>query len=820
MDAYANIIVPLPLGPAFTYRIPDAYLGLLEPGMRVLVPFGRSKFYTGIVDSLTAVSPAEYIVKDIAIVLDSEPMLTKRQLDLWKWVAEYYMCSVGEVMRAALPAGMKIESESVVEINPDMNDEVVADILSERELFVWQYLNHNGKCAIDKLGKETGMRPIGAVCNAMIQKGAILISEKIVERFHKKKEICVRFAFSHNDEDSMHKAFDSVRRSPKQEKALVALFSLSKFNSGNPVEVSRASLLDTAGISTAVIRDLTRKGIIEQYTREVSRFAPVDTATKPLPQLSEHQRVAFSQVMDSFLDHNVTLLHGVTGSGKTEIYIHMIQRLLDRNLQVLYLVPEIALTTQLTGRLQEVFGDKVIVYHSKFSDTMRMEIWLRILHSPGPFIVIGARSSVFLPFSHLGLVIVDEEHESSFKQFDPAPRYNARDTAIVLAHMFGARVLLASATPSVETYYKASSGKYGLVSLSKRYADVRLPEIHITDLSAAWKRKEISGPFAKETVEASRNHLDNGKQLIFFQNRRGYAPFVRCNHCGYTPTCTNCDVSLTYHKRLAVLKCHYCGASYPLPDICPQCKEPGLSEKGYGTERIEDDVLDIFPGHKVLRMDLDSTRNKDDYYNIINDFSDHKAEILIGTQMVSKGLDFDNVAMVAVLDADALIHFPEFRASERAFNMIEQVGGRAGRRDHGAVYIQTREPDSPVIKFLQNHDYIGFYNFELEQRRQHCYPPFARIIYIYLKDRDPRALDNVASAYGIELRKLFGNRVFGPMEPLVARVQQQYIRRLMLKIEPQASLSNVYKHLKDVYLRMFKIVPMKGITVYYDVDPQ
>ncbi len=540
-----------------------------------------------------------------------------------------------------------------------------------------------------------------------------------------------------------------------------------------------------------------------------------------LPRLSDAQGAALDELHKSWITKNVTLLHGVTSSGKTEIYIHLINFVLNRGDCVLYLVPEIALTTQLTRRLQEVFGEKVVIYHSKFSDNERVDIWKKLLHDTEPVVVIGARSSVFLPFSHLGLVIVDEEHESSYKQYDPAPRYNARDAAIVLAGMHGAKTLLGSATPSVETYSKALSGKFGLVRLSVRYQDVQLPEIRVIDMAHARKAGMLSGTFAADTERPIRESLARGAQVILFQNRRGYAPLARCKQCAWVPRCSQCDVALTYHSHLRQLQCHYCGAVYPLPSVCPQCKEPAIEIIGYGTERVEEEVAARFPGEKMLRMDLDTTRNKDSYEHIIDEFSAGKARILVGTQMVTKGLDFGGVDTVAVLNADSIINFPDFRSGERAFNMLEQVSGRAGRRSgsKGLVLIQTYQPSHPVLRFVVKHDYEGYYEREIAERERYFYPPFSRIVYMYVKHRDPSRLRMVADTYAARLRTLLGNRVYGPEEPAVGRVQGLYIRKIMLKIEVAASMAKVKGILRQTYIDMHELPQMKGTVVYYDVDP-
>lgn len=818
---YAEVILPLPLYGTFTYRIPPALGGSVTLGCRVVVPFGKRKFYTAIVVAAGVPAPSGFEVKDIVSAPDSSPVLKYPQLKFWEWIADYYLCTTGDVYKAAVPAGLKIESETFVELNPDY-EEPQDDRLTEREAIIAQSLAHNGRMTPADIERKTGLQHVGSIILAMVGKGILMVSEKLVERYRSKKETCVRLVAGRDDNDAMHRAFDAVKGAPKQERMLVALVDmLNKHRSqGVDAEVTRSALLEATGLSPAILSALVTKGIVSLHVREINRFRYIGAASGELPELSEPQSAALKDIHHCFMDKDVVLLHGVTSSGKTEIYIHLIDFVLRRGDQVLYLVPEIALTTQLTRRLQKVFGDKVIIYHSKFSDNERVDLWKRVLHDPSPCVVIGARSSLFLPFSKLGLVVVDEEHESSYKQFDPAPRYNARDCAIVLASMHGAHTLLGSATPSVETYFKAQSGRYGLVSLKERYEGVALPSIRIIDMADERRRKGVTGFFSPELVMKSREALKAGSQIILFHNRRGYAPVVICRQCGFVPKCQNCDVSLTYHRRAGEMVCHYCGATYKLPTICPSCKEPSIEVHGYGTERVEDTVEQVFPDTRISRMDLDTTRNKDGYENIINEFSSGKSQILVGTQMVTKGLDFDRVSIVGVLNADTLINFPDFRAAERAFNMLEQVAGRAGRRDtRGTVIVQTTQPGHPVISYLQSHDYLGFYRHELDERRRFNYPPFTRVINIYLKHRDESRLIDAAARYSETLRNLFGNRVFGPDEPHVARIQSLYIRKIMLKVETQASMRKVKDILRSVYESYMDDPALRSMQVYYDVDP-
>lgn len=817
---YAEVILPLPLNATFTYRIPEAMTDSVKVGYRVIVQFGAKKYYTGIVSSISHIAPEGFEVKDIVSIIDTHPIVKHPQLKLWQWISDYYLCALGDVYKAAVPAGLKIESETSVELNSDfeLSNE---HQLNERELIIYQLLDHEGKLSPSEIEKKTGFKNCIDILNRMLTIGAIIISEKLIERYRSKKETYVKIVAKQDSED-IHRLFEAVKGAKKQETMLLALIEMSGFSRKDSelIEVSRAQLLERTGLTTAIVSALAKKGIIEIYQKEINRFKFNGVVTNKLPILSEVQSTALDEVHKSFTDHDITLLHGVTSSGKTEIYIHLISYILQRGDQALFLVPEIALTTQLTRRLQKVFGDRVLIYHSRFSDNERVDIWKKLLNGSEPCVIIGARSSLFLPFSRLGIVIVDEEHESSYKQYDPAPRYNARDIATVLASMHGAKTLLGSATPSIETYHKAKIGKYGFVELLQRYENVTLPKIEVVDMTTSRKRYLTKGSFATNTIAASKEALEKGNQVIIFHNRRGFAPLARCKQCAWTPKCEHCDVSLTYHRFQHQLVCHYCGASYPLPNVCPSCKEPAVEILGYGTERVEDEVVNLFPNHRILRMDLDTTRNKDGYENIIDDFSNHKADILVGTQMVTKGLDFGDVSMVAILNADSIINFPDFRSTERAFNMLEQVSGRAGRRtEQGAVIVQTSNPTHPVINFLKNHDYVGFFNHEIEERKLFNYPPFTRVIYIYLKHRDNNNLSEISTIYASRLRELFGNRVFGPEEPMIGRIQSLYIRKIMLKIEINASMKKVKQILRDTYEQMHQLPRMKGMIVYYDVDP-
>ena len=819
MALFAEVILPLPLYSTFTYSVPDS-LNNLSIGCRVLVPFGRKKFYTAIVAMIHGIKPEGYEVKEIISMLDEYPIVKHPQLKLWDWISKYYLCSTGDVYKAAVPSGLKVESETFVGADSDF-EETESCELNEREKIILDLVASRNRVQLTELANATGFRNIEAIVSRMIEKGAVYVAERVVDNYRPLTETCVTLNLERGDNDGLHHFFDLAARSKKQEAMLLAFLDISHWlRKGDITEVTKKNLLERAQASQAVLTGAVNKGIFKIYKKEVNRFANLGFANDELPKLSEEQSRAKSEILEAFKSHAVTLLHGVTSSGKTSIYMHLIDEVLKLGRQALYLVPEIALTTQLTQRLQRVFGDKLLIYHSKFSDNERVDIWKRLLRSNEPCVVIGVRSAVFLPYSALGLVIVDEEHDTSYKQQDPAPRYNGRNVAIVLAQMHGAKTLLGSATPAIESYYNASQGKYGLVSLLSRYENIKLPQVEIVDTREARKKKEMNGTFSGRLIALCRESIKAGEQAILFQNRRGYAPMVSCKQCGWVPKCENCDVSLTYHKYQHTLSCHYCGFTITLPDLCPACKQPSIEVFGYGTERIEDDIDAIFPDTKILRMDLDTTRNKNGYEKIIDEFSSRKADILVGTQMVTKGLDFDGVSTVGILNADSMINFPDFRSHERAFNMMEQVAGRAGRKNkQGRVVIQTSEPENPVIRFVRNHDYTGFFNEEIADRERFKYPPFTKIITIYMKHRDDNVLTEMSVRYSNMLRQVFAHRVLGPEAPMIARVQNLHIRQIVLKMENEASMSKVKNILRTIYENMLKVDSrMKSTILYYDVD--
>lgn len=820
---YAEVIIPRPLDTTFTYRVPDALAADIRNGSRVIVPFGPRRYYTGVVDSLSPVGPVntDYAMKDVAMVVDPRPIVRHPQVKFWRWLAGYYLCSLGEVYAAALPAGLKIESETQIELNREAVADDVFDLDWRESTLIELLASKGGVMSPREISSVDGFSNPEPVIARLLDKQLVVIKEKLVERFKAKKESYVALVV--NDGESPSDLFARVKGAKAQERALMALISLGgmKPDGSQAREVTRKALEERAAVTGPIIKELQKKGLVRLYDKEISRFTYNGPTVNSLPQLSDAQKRAYEEIDKAFIDHQVTLLHGVTSSGKTEIYITLIDRILRRGDRALFLVPEIALTTQLTRRLQRVFGDKVVIYHSKFSDAERVEVWLRLLNSDDPCVVIGARSAVFLPFGNLGLVIVDEEHDPSYKQADPAPRYNGRDAAIVLATMHGAKVLLGSATPSVETYYKAVSGKYGLVTLTERFSGATLPEVEIVDLNRERQAGRMTGAFADRTLAEARKNLNEGRQVIFFLNRRGYSPVARCKMCGFVPKCDFCDVSLTYHRRPEELVCHYCGTVYPMMKVCPSCHEPTLEVVGYGTERVEDEITASFPDRRIIRMDLDTTRNKNAYADLVADFSAHKADILVGTQMVTKGLDFGDVGLVIVSGADRLAAYPDFHSTERAFNLISQVSGRAGRRrdTQGRVLIETRNPDNPVFALAAAHDYLSFYKTEVDERRAFNYPPFTRIIDIYIKHKDSAEATRLANIYAARLRELFGNRVSGPQEPMVARVKLMYIRKIMLKIEVEASMTKVKEILRNLYIETASSPLTRGLRLYYDVDP-
>lgn len=751
MNNFADVILPVPLTGLFTYSVPEGMnVGV---GMRVLVTFGRSKKYMGIVASLHHNKPEDYEVKPIAQLMDSTPIITEKQLKLWQWIADYYMSPIGEVYKAALPSGLKAED---------------------------------------------GYKP--------------------------KTELYIQLSPKFRNERSLHVAIDMLQRAPKQLKAFLDYLELSGWDRINEpealTEITRDELLNE-GHTLPAINALVQRGLLETYDKEVGRL---NFGGEPHPEnikpLSQPQQEAFNQIQFSFLQKNVTLLHGVTSSGKTEIYIHLIQQALDKHQQVLYLLPEIALTVQMMQRLQRVFGNRLGIYHSKYSDAERVEIWQKQLSGHPYDVILGARSAVLLPFQNLGLIIIDEEHVTSYKQQDPMPRYHARSAAIMLAQMYGAKTLLGTATPSLETYHNAKTGKYGLVELTQRYKGIELPEIQVVDIKDLQHRKMMNGLFSPLLLSKIREALERGEQAIIFQNRRGYAPMIECKQCGWVPHCQHCDVSLTLHRNMNQLTCHYCGYTYQVPTECPACGSRELQTKGYGTEKIEDQVRDIFPEARIARMDLDTTRTRNAYERIISDFSSGRTNLLIGTQMISKGLDFDKVSVVGILNADNLLNYPDFRAYEQAYMMMAQVSGRAGRKGkQGLVILQTKSPHIPLIQQVVQNDYVGFYRAQIAERQHFNYPPYYRLIYVYLKHRSDAVVETAGIEMASRLRQWFSSRVIGPDKPSIAKVKSLSIRKVILKLELGINMPEVRKYLALAQQQMLQDKRYSSLQIYYDVDP-
>ena len=754
---YVDVILPLPLEGTFTYSLPASLAGGVRLGVRVLVPLGKSKAYTAMAVRTHDVKP-DFETRDILQVIDQEPVLLERQLRLWQWISTYYMSALGDVFKAALPAGLKAE-----------------------------------------------------------------------ENYRPKTVRCVTLPANLRTEQNLHLALTILGKALKQQQTFNTYLQLSHWDQidgdtppDHIQDVACDELLNASGASDAVLRQLISRKFLEVYYREVGRIGGGgEYHPEHIQPLSEAQQDAMNQIGVQFMSKNVVLLHGVTSSGKTEIYIHLIQKAIDEGRQVLYLLPEIALTVQMTRRLQHVFGSRLGIYHSKYSDAERVEIWKKQLSDEPYDVILGARSAVFLPFTHLGLVIVDEEHETSFKQQDPAPRYHARSAAIMLARMYeGAKVLLGTATPSMESYYNATTGKYGYVQLTTRYRNVAMPEIKVVDTKDLYRRKMMRGAFSPDLLEAMRSALSNRKQVILFQNRRGFAPMVECKVCGWVPKCKNCDVSLTYHRSMNVLTCHYCGFTYAVPRQCPNCESTELIGRGYGTEKIEDRVRELFPEARISRMDLDTTRSRNAYSRIINDFSNGRTDILIGTQMISKGLDFGNVSVVGILNADTMLNYPDFRAYEHAFMMLSQVSGRAGRRgEQGLVILQTKSADLPVIHQVVTGDFASFSRDLLEERRMFSYPPFFHLVYVYLRSKYESTVESAAVELASRLRQSFGERVLGPDKPSVARVKTESIRKIVLKLELGIDLSLARRHMAAARAALLQDKRYAAMTVFFDVDP-
>jgi primosomal protein N' (replication factor Y) len=814
MQYFIDIIIPIPLQKLFTYSITIAEANFLKIGMRVAVPFGKSKIYTGIVYAIHSEAPTVYEAKEIHQILDEGPIVNEKQLQLWQWIANYYMCTLGDVMRAALPSAFILESETIIIKNPKTIDE---SILQDDEFLVYEALQHQSSLKIHDIANILDKKNVLPVIKRLIEKEAITVEEEVYEKYKPKLVRYVKLHPNFTSETALQKLLDDLSRAPKQHQVILSLFSVSA-TTKKPVKVADLSKASDASVS--IIKSLIDKGVLEEYFIQTDRVQYSGDDNEDSKNLNEYQKTALTEIKESFKEQSVVLLHGVTSSGKTEVYVKLIEDALNKKQQVLYLLPEIALTAQLITRLQNYFGEQVAVFHSKYSSHERVEVWNHVLNNSSKAqIVLGARSSIFLPFNNLGLIIVDEEHEQSFKQFDPAPRYHARDTSVVLAHIHQAKTLLGSATPSLESYFNAKQNKYGFVEITKRFNDVLMPDIELVDIKDKLKRKLMKGHFSDRLIEEMTQTLRDGHQIILFQNRRGFSPIVDCNTCGHSPQCPNCDVSLTYHQYRDQLRCHYCGFAEIMPKNCKACGSPELDNKGFGTEQIEEEVKLLFPDYKVARMDLDTTRGKHSYDRIISSFENKEVDILVGTQMVTKGLDFRFVKLVGVLNADQLINFPDFRAHERSYQLLQQVSGRAGRTDvRGKVIIQTYNPHHAILQQVSINDFESMFAEQLEERRIYKYPPFCRIIKFTLKHKDYNKVNDGAEWLAISLRRVFDVNVLGPEFPPVSRIRNQYHKNILLKIPQNHSLLKTKSAINKIKTTFLSTKDYRGVSVIINVD--
>ncbi len=817
---FVEVILPIPMAKSFTYRVPYEMNDQIQRFVRVIVPFGKSKYQTGIITSISETAPTDYTVKYVEHVLDDAPIIFQIQFAFWQWIANYYLAPIGDVMNAALPSYFKLASETKVILHPDF--QLANCELTDKEYLIVEALSIQDELDLNEISEIVGVKTIQPIIKKLIERRIILTREDLNERFVEKKSTFIFLEENFKNEEQLNELLTDLASKPKnegQEKVILNLLNLGVLDNEKPIEKKELIRL---GCSDSSLKSLIKKNVLRQESLVISRLNYVNEFSSDLPELSEKQVQALSEI-DSFHQENKTiLLHGITGSGKTAIYMHLIAKALAEKKQTLFLVPEIALTTQLIDRLAAIFGKAVGVYHSRFNSNERIEIWNKVKNknSSDFQIIVGARSSIFLPFSNLGLVIVDEEHESSFKQYEPSPRYNARDMAMVLASGFKAKVVLGSATPSIETYYKAQEGKFGYVQLNERFSKVELPEIFIADLKVAKSQNQLKGSFSALLISEIEKALELKEQVILFQNRRGYNPFWSCEICMESPNCVNCDTTLNYHKTKNILLCHYCGYSASPMGSCGKCGSNRLSMNGFGTERIEDELALLFPEITIGRMDQDTTRNKNSHQKIISDFEDRKINILVGTQMVAKGLDFDNVSLVGILDADMLIKKTDFRAFEKAFQLMSQVAGRAGRRQkRGTVILQTHNPTHWLIDRIIEHDYINFAEFEISERRNFHYPPFYKIIRFSLKHVSREKVENGAASFAQQLRATFSERVIGPEYPIIPRINNQYIKEIVLKIENDAPLKKVKERIAELTDQFYSVPDFKPIRLVIDVDP-
>lgn len=821
---FVDVILPLPVPGLFTYRVPFDLNDQVEKWKRVVVQFGKKKIYTAIVVNVHEIPPNNYSVKYILSILDQHPVMNSIQYEFWNWMSSYYMCEPGEVMNVAIPSALKLASETSIVLNPTYK--LDTDILNEKEFLIVEALDIHKKLTLTEIENIVEQKKIIPIIKGLIEKNIVVVEEELKERYKPKKETFIKIAKEYQKEEKLQEVFSQLeKRAFRQLEVLMTIISLSNFGQQKQIEVKQTELTKNPNFTIGIINGLKKKGILEVYSKITSRLE--ESLATYLPEdieLSEDQKTTFDKIQNTFEENKVTLLHGVTSSGKTEIYIKLIQQALDKGKQVLYLLPEIALTTQIINRLRKYFGSKVGVYHSKYNENERVEIWNSVLQNDvkksNYQIILGPRSALFLPYENLGLIIVDEEHDYSYKQFDPAPRYNARDAAVYLGILHKANVLLGSATPSIESYYNTKIGKYALVDLTQRYGDIQMPEILVADVKKETRQKTMKSHFSSFLINHIAEVLQEKKQVILFQNRRGFSLRLECETCNWMPECKNCDVTLIYHKQINLLKCHYCGYSRKVPERCDSCGSTHIQMKGFGTEKVEDELEIFFPDARIRRMDLDTTRSKHAYQTIINDFEEGRIDILVGTQMVTKGLDFDNVSVVGILNADNMIHFPDFRSYERSFQLMAQVSGRAGRKNkRGKVIIQSWNPYHSVIRDVIDHDYQSMYNSQILERRNFKYPPFYRLISIHLKHKDSRLLNEAAIDFAIMLRDKLGKRVLGPEYPLIARIKNLYIKNVLIKLEKDEHLITYKKEIISVIDTFKQESTHKSVRIIIDVDP-
>lgn len=817
MEYFIDVILPIPLEKLFTYSITEAEADFIKPGVRVAVPFGKQKIYTALVFQIHQNTPTTYESKPIHQILDENPVVTTQQLKLWSWISSYYMCTLGDVLRAALPNALMIESETIITLNKAT--EVESESLKDDEFLIYEALTHQSSLKVQDISNILDKKNCLPTLKRLLEKEVITLDEELYEKYKPKQIRYVKLNESYNSNESLNELLDTLNsRATKQRDILMNYFVMSTA-SESPIKV--VDLIKKSNASSAQIKTLIDKEILQDYVLNVDRVSFENSKIEDSKELNIHQSKTLDDIVKSFQKQNITLLKGVTSSGKTEIYVKLIEDALKLNKQVLYLVPEIALTSQLVSRLKLYFGNQISVYHSRYSNNERVEVWQHVLNgSDKAKVILGARSAIFLPFNNLGLVIVDEEHEASYKQFDPAPRYHARDAAIILASNFGAKTLLGSATPSVESYYNATiSKKYGLAVLNERYNDVLMPEVELVDIKDKYKRKRMKGHFSDRLIEEMTEAFDGGHQVILFQNRRGFSPIVECNTCGHSPQCPNCDVSLTYHQYKNELRCHYCGHHIAMQKMCQACGGIELDNKGFGTEQIQEEVVNLFPKIKVARMDLDTTRGKYSYEKLIATFENQEIDVLVGTQMLTKGLDFRNVKLVGVMNADNLLNFPDFRAHERSYQLMQQVAGRAGRtKERGKVLIQTYNPYHKILQQVSVNDYEGMFNEQMDERYNYKYPPIYRLIKITLRHRDYNKVNDGAEWLSKSLRQLFKQHVLGPEFPPISRIRNQYNKNILIKIPEQQSLGKTKEAILKIRNSFLSIKDFRPIKVVLNVD--